>query len=77
MIIIAIAILICGLMALFSLFMLAYSPKHIYKVHYVRTSPYRSEEHYIFIKARNIADIQRQLEKNTLRGIFISFLRSG
>ena len=58
---IAIIILICGLIA-FSLFMLAYSPKHIYKVHYIRTGLCRSE-HWTFIKARNIADIQRQLEK--------------
>lgn len=58
---IAIAILICGLMA-FSLFMLVYSPKHIYKVHYVRIGLCRSE-HTTFIKARNIADIQRQLEE--------------
>ena len=58
---IAIAILICSLMA-FSLFMLAYSPKHIYKVHYVRIGFCRSEL-CTFIKARNIADIQRQLEE--------------
>ena len=58
---VAIIILICGLMA-FSLLMLAYKPKHIYKVRYVRIGFCRSE-HYTFIKARNIADIQRQLEE--------------
>lgn len=58
---IAIIILICGLMA-FSLLMLAYKPKHIYKVRYVRIGFCRSE-HCTFIKARNIADIQQQLEK--------------
>ena len=58
---IAIAILICGLMA-FSLFMLAYGPKHIYKVRYVKIGLCRSEL-CTFIKARNIADIQRQLEE--------------
>lgn len=57
----AIAILICGLIA-FSLFMMIYSPKSIYKVHYVRIGFCRSE-HCTFIKARNIADIQRQLEE--------------
>ena len=61
MIMITITILICGLMA-FSLFMLTYSPKHIYKVHYVRIGFGRSE-YCVFIKARNIADIQHQLEK--------------
>ena len=61
MIMIAIAILICGLMA-FSLFMLTYSPKHIYKVHYVRIG-FGQSEYCVFIKAKNIADIQRQLEK--------------
>lgn len=58
---IAIAIMLCGLMA-FSLFMLAYTPKHIYKVHYVRIGFCRSE-HITYIKAKNIADIQRQLEE--------------
>lgn len=58
---IAIAITLCGLMA-FSLFMLAYTPKHIYKVHYVRIGLCRSE-HITYIKARNVADIQRQLEE--------------
>lgn len=55
------AIFVCGLMAL-SIFMLAYTPKHIYKVHYVKIGFCRSE-HCTFIKARNIADIQRQLEE--------------
>lgn len=55
------AILLCSLMA-FSLFMLVYTPKHIYKVHYVRIGLCRSE-HITYIKARNIADIQRQLEE--------------
>lgn len=72
MIMITITILICGLIA-FSLFMLIYSPKHIYKVHYVRIGFGRSE-YCIFIKAKNIADIQHQLEKNMILGIFISFL---
>ena len=58
---VAIIILICGLMA-FSLLMLAYKPKRIYKVRYVRIGFCRSE-HCTFIKARNIADIQQQLEK--------------
>ena len=58
---VAIIILIWGLIA-FSLFMLIYESKHIYKVHYVRIGFCRSE-HCTFIKARNIADIQRQLEK--------------
>lgn len=58
---IAIAILICGLMT-FSIFMLAYSPKHIYKVRYTKVGLYQSEL-CTFIKARNIADIQRQLEE--------------
>ena len=58
---VAIIILICGLMA-FSLLMLAYKSKRIYKVRYVRIGFCRSE-HCTFIKARNIADIQQQLEK--------------
>jgi hypothetical protein len=58
---IAIIILICGLMV-FSLLRLAYNPKRIYKVRYVRIGFCRSE-HCTFIKARNIADIQQQLEK--------------
>lgn len=67
---IAIIILICGLMA-FSLFQLAYKPKHIYKVRYVRTGFCRSEL-CTFIKARNIADIQHQLEeKNDPWDIYI------
>lgn len=58
---IGIVIIICGMMA-FSLFMLAYTPKRIYKVRYVRIGFCRSE-HCTFIKAKNIADIQRQLEE--------------
>ena len=61
MIMIIIAILICGLMA-FNLFILTYSPKHIYKVHYVKIGFSRSE-YCVFIKAKNIADIQRKLER--------------
>lgn len=56
-----IVLILCGLMA-FSLFILAYTPKHIYKVHYVRTGLCRSE-HITYIKARNVADIQHQLEE--------------
>ncbi len=55
-----IVFLICGLMA-FSLFMLAYTPKRIYKVRYVKIGLCRSEL-CTFIKAKNVADIQRQLE---------------
>ena len=58
-------ILLFGIMAfgLFGLFMLlTHTPKHIYKVHYIKTGLCRSE-HCAFIKARDIADIQRQLEK--------------
>lgn len=62
MIMITIAILICGLMA-FSLFMLVLSQKHIYKVRYVRNGFCRTTEYCIFIKARNVVDIQHQLEK--------------
>lgn len=61
MIMIAIVILICILIA-FSLFMLVLSQKHIYKVHYVKNGLCRTE-YCIFIKARDIADIQHQLEK--------------
>ena len=61
MIMISITILICGLIA-FSLFMLICGSKHIYKVHYVRIGFGRSE-YCVFIKAKNIADIQRQLER--------------
>lgn len=55
------AIMVCGLMA-FSLFMLIYTPKHIYKVRYARYGFSRSE-HITYLKARNIADIQKQLEE--------------
>lgn len=53
---------IISALILFSLIMLGYTPKHIYKVHYVRIGLCRSE-HITYIKARNIADIQRQLEE--------------
>ena len=56
---ILIIIILCLLMA-FSLFMLAYKPKRIYKVRYICHGIY-SRERIIFLKARDIADIQKQL----------------
>lgn len=56
-----IIIIICGLMV-FSLCMLAYRPKKTYKVRYVRIGFARSE-HIAYIKAKDIVDIQKQLDK--------------
>lgn len=58
---IAITISICVLMA-FSFFMLVYTPKRLYKVHYLRLGFCRTELS-IFLKAKNLADIQKQLNK--------------
>ena len=54
-----IIIILCGFMA-FSLFILAYKPKKTYKVRYVRISLRRTEL-TTFLKARDITDIQKQL----------------
>ena len=56
-----IVIILCGFMT-FSLFILAYRPKKTYKVHYVRIGFARSE-HIVYIKAKDIVDIQKQLDK--------------
>ena len=55
------AIIICALMA-FSLFMLAYTPKKLYKVRYLRLGFCRTELN-AFLRAKNLADIQKQLDK--------------
>ena len=54
-----IVIIICALMA-FSLYMVAYTPKKTYKVRYLRFGLCRTEL-TTFIKAKDIADIQKQL----------------
>lgn len=54
-----IVIIICALMA-FSLYMMAYTPKKTYKVRYLRIGLCRTEL-TTFIKAKGIADIQKQL----------------
>ena len=56
-----IVIIICGLIA-FGLFILGYKPKKTYKVHYARIGLVRSE-HIVYIKAKDIVDIQKQLDK--------------
>lgn len=55
------AIMLCALMV-FGLTSLAYVPKKTYKVRYARIGFARSE-HIVFLKARDIVDIQRQLDK--------------
>ena len=55
-----IVIIICALMA-FSLSSLAYTPKKTYKVRYLRVGFCRTEL-TTFLKARDIVDIQKQLE---------------
>ena len=55
--------IICGIMVFipFAFFMIAaYKPKRIYKVHYICYGMY-NRERIIFLKARDIADIQKQL----------------
>lgn len=56
-----IVIVLCALMA-FSLSCLAYTPKKIYKVRYLRDGFCRVEL-TTFLKARDIVDIQKQLNK--------------
>ena len=56
-----VVIFLSGLMA-FSLFSLAYRPKKIYKVRYARIGLTRSE-HITYLKAKDIVDIQQQLDK--------------
>ena len=55
------AIIVCVLMT-FSLFMLAYTPKKLYKVHYLRLGLCRTELS-VFLRAKNLTDIQKQLDK--------------
>ena len=55
-----IVIILCALMA-FSLLSLAYTPKKTYKVRYLRAGFCRTEL-TTFLKARDIVDIQKQLE---------------
>ena len=54
-------IIVCALMV-FSLFMLAYTPKRLYKVRYLRLGLCRTELS-VFLKAKDIVDIQKQLDK--------------
>jgi hypothetical protein len=56
-----IVLIVCALMA-FSLFMLAYTPKKLYKVCYLQIGFCRKEL-TVFLRARNLADIQKQLDK--------------
>ena len=55
-----IVIMVCALMV-FSLSCLAYTPKKTYKVRYLRVGFCRTEL-TTFLKARDIVDIQKQLE---------------
>ena len=56
-----IVIIICALMA-FSLYMMAYTPKKTYKVRYLRYG-FCCRELSVFLKAKGVADIQKQLNK--------------